>query len=84
MELFIFAPDSFILNSKPVYPGALTDPGGDLTDINVRLRGLTPKTYFTLLQSRSMKTLSIQRPRPSMLIFTPRSNRRPVHSAEVN
>jgi hypothetical protein len=36
-----FAPDSFILNSKPVYPGALTDPGGDLTAINVRLRGLT-------------------------------------------
>jgi hypothetical protein len=31
-----------------------------------------------------MKTLSIQRPLPSMLIFTPRSVSFPVHSAEVN
>jgi hypothetical protein len=40
--------------------------------------------YFTVRQSRSMKTLSIQRPLPSMEILTPWSFSVPVKSKLVN
>ena len=39
---------------------------------------------FYARHNRSMNTLSIQRPRPSMLILMPRPSNFPVHSAEVN
>ena len=41
-------------------------------------------SYLTLLQRRSMKTLSIQRPRPSMLIATPWASRTSVKPSDVN
>src|SRR5271157_5035379 len=41
-------------------------------------------SYLTLLQSRSTKTLSSARPRPSRLTATPASSRRPVYSRDVN
>src|SRR5947199_198482 len=41
-------------------------------------------SYFTVRHSRSTKTLSRQRPRPSMLTATPADSSRPVHACAVN
>lgn len=41
-------------------------------------------SHLTLLRRRSMKTLSIRRPRLSIEIFTPRGRRRAANSREVN
>jgi len=41
-------------------------------------------SYLTLRPSRSMNTLSIQRPLPSMLMATPALSRTSVQSALVN
>jgi hypothetical protein len=42
------------------------------------------RSYLRLRQSRSMKTLSIQRPLPSMLIRMPFDSSSPIQSSPVN